>query len=92
MDLPLPTNTPEYMAPAYYGCLHWAIGSEDVRKKFEEATGSIFPALPRTGIEAMVDKACGIDREKELKDYIGKFKAWHDEFVWGDPMAPEPVE
>ena len=73
--LSLPANTPEYMAPAYYGCLNWAVWSDDIRRQFEEATGTKpVPAPPRAGIEAMIDKACGIDREKLMQDYFTAFK------------------
>lgn len=88
----LPEGTPEFMAPAYFGCLQWAIGFEDMRKQFETETGTSAPALPRSPIEAMVDKACGIDRQQEAKDYFNKFKAWHDVNVWGDINAPDEIE
>ena len=85
-DLTLPEGTPEYMAPAYYGCLNWAIGEEYCRKQFEEDTQTQALLLPRSPIELMVDRACGIDRSQDALDYFNKFKKWHDEFVWGKPL------
>lgn len=63
-----------------------------MRKQFEDDTGTSAPALPRNPMEAMVDKACGIDRQQEAMDYFNKFKAWHDENVWGDLSEPLPED
>ena len=85
LDLSLPAGTPEFMAPAYYGCLYWAIGHEPIRAQFETDTGTKpLISRPRTGIEAFVDKACGIDYVKDATEYMAKFKLWHDANIWGD--------
>ena len=78
-SVPLPKGTPEYMAPAYYGCLNWAIGNEGIRKQFEDETGIKIPSAPRSALDKLIDEATGVYAE-----YFKKFKEWHDEKIWGD--------
>ncbi len=35
----MPADTPDYMAPAWLGCMPWAIGNPEIRATFEAASG-----------------------------------------------------
>lgn len=74
----MPLTTPDYMAPAWAGCLHWAIGCDEIREAFFEQTGCRW-SPPRNGLDRMIDEATGADRA-----FIEKFVGWFNENVWGD--------
>lgn len=92
MTIKLPDGTPEFMAGAYFGCLHWAIGKEEFRQQFEAESGLTAPQLPRNAMEAMVDKACGRELQKELTAYFNSFKEWHDKNIWGEVDENEMIK
>lgn len=70
----------EYLHPAWYGCLSWAIGKDDVVKRFREETGNQWQPA-RGGIEAMIDKATGVD-----VDFLKSFAKWMNENIWGEGL------
>ena len=74
-----PDDTPEFLYPAYFGCLHWAVGEKGILDSFMADTGVSFPR-PRSGIEQAVDRATGFDQNKE---FVQKFIPWFNECVWG---------
>jgi hypothetical protein len=78
-EISLQADTPEFMAPAYYGCLHWAVKHKGILAAFEEETGTK-PPPPRTPIEKMVDTACGHDPNES---FIRAFLQWFNENIWG---------
>ncbi len=64
----------------------FAVGEPDMRAAFEKAKG--FPpfAAAKNGLEAMIDKATGIDDA-----YMEAFMLWATEYHWGIDEAPEKV-
>ncbi len=78
-EILLPPDTPEYMAPAYYSCLQWAIGEAGILAAFTADTGKSFrPAL--TGFDKLIDDASGFNPEE---DFIRSFVPWFNVQVWG---------
>jgi hypothetical protein len=83
-EITLPEDTPEYMAPAYFGCLRWALGFDPILDSFFEVTGiSLSPA--RSGINKLVDDATGFDPNE---NFLRAFLPWFDEQVWGKMDEP----
>lgn len=74
----LPNDVPEYMAPAWFGMVHWAIGEPDIRQRFESESGIPRPSM--TGINRLIDEACGLPER-----YVTAFAAWAHKELWG-PM------
>ena len=71
-----PKGTPDFMVPAWLGCLSWAIGSDDVRTRFTQETGERL--VSNSPIEQMIDKATG------YQDHvITQFVLWVNENIWG---------
>lgn len=83
-----PDDTPEFMYPAYFGCLRWAVGFDPVLKLFTADTGINLPK-DRTPIEAAVDRACGFNPNEE---FMRAFVPWFNEQVWGGMDGEEPDE
>ena len=75
----MPTDTPDYMADAWVGCMSWAITADDSLAAFRAETGNNWTP-GKAGIEAMVDKATGADRA---------FIAWANVNVWGNMDGEE---
>lgn len=67
----MPADTPDYMAPAWASCMHWAIGNAEVRATFEESTG--WRARPEWGPAEVAYS----------REYVKAFIAWANENVWG---------
>lgn len=79
------------MAIAWYGSIHWAIGTEEIVQAFREETGCNWKPS-RIPIERMIDEATGADFQ-----FIEAFARWHNENIWGiengKPVdAPRGVE
>ena len=68
---------PEYMMPAWLGCLQWAIGEPGIIAAFEKDTGLHYSA-PRCPIDAMIDEATGLPEK-----IVTAFIPWFNENVWG---------
>jgi hypothetical protein len=68
------------------GFIHFALGREDIKKQFEEATGIIPYEAPQTGFAALIDKATGYDQHPKI--YVRKFIVWVTEELWGVDYAP----
>ena len=62
------------------GCMEFLIANEEVRSLFEKETGTPAFSPPRSGIEAMIDSACGVDGES----YVAVFCRWATPNYWGD--------
>jgi hypothetical protein len=80
-DNPLEPYMPQdaFMAASWSTCVQWALGHTPTLDRFTAATG-INPPRPRTGIERMVDTACGYDGNLE---FLKAFLPWFNENVWG---------
>lgn len=76
-----PADTPEYLWPAYFSCLHWAVGSDEVHGQYAASTGNKF-SPPKNPLDAMIDKAAGHDpAEVFFRDFV----PWFNLYIWG-PM------
>jgi hypothetical protein len=60
-----PDDTPEFMWPAYFSCLLWALEFEPILNSFTSDTETKIPA-PRSEIEKLVDNATGFNPYKEF--------------------------
>lgn len=78
-DAPIrpPADTPEYMWPAWAGCLRWAVGEADIMAAFRAETGIRWQP-GRSGIDRMIDEATGADRK-----FLVAFVEWFNANVWG---------
>lgn len=65
-----PVDTPEYMTPAWLGCISWALNTPEVVAAFRAATGNQWQP-GRSGLERMIDEATGADRH-----FIEAFIRW----------------
>lgn len=72
------------MAPAFAALVSWAFGEPGMREAFETDTGTgPLPAEPRSGLEAMIDDACGLPAARDA--YVMGFAEWAFGALWGDP-------
>jgi hypothetical protein len=72
-----PSDTPEYMTPAWLGCIHFALGNEGIVAEFRADTGEKW-SPGATPLDRMIDEATGADR-----DFLVKFIEWANVNVWG---------
>lgn len=72
-----PADTPEYMTPAWLGCISWAIANQDILAAFRAETGERWTP-GKSGLERMIDEATGADRH-----FIEAFIKWANVNVWG---------
>lgn len=72
-----PADTPEYMTPAWIGCLSWAIGTPEIVDAFRKESGLMWKP-GRSGFERMIDEATGAERH-----FIEAFIRWANVNVWG---------
>jgi hypothetical protein len=76
-----PADTPEHMTPAWLGCIHWALGNEEIVSAFRADTGMRWrPAT--TPFDRMIDQAVGAERQ-----FLEAFIRWVNVNVWG-PVNP----
>lgn len=73
----MPADTPDYMAPAWIGCIHWAIGDADILAAFRAETGNTWTPA-RNGLDMMIDQATVVDRK-----FIEQFIQWVNINIWG---------
>jgi hypothetical protein len=78
-EIELPGDTPDYMAPAYFGCLQWALGNTGILNEFTKDTGKVFSPA-RGGLALMIDEAT---RFEPHQDFLQAFVPWFNEWVWG---------
>lgn len=75
------------MAIAWRDGLRWALGSDEIVSRFESETKIYFPKKPRSGIEVLVDQACGVVPPDPTKLAVA-FMEWFNKEIWGeDPFA-----
>lgn len=67
------------------GFLRVMLEKEEVRAEFEAETGASFPQSPKSGIDAMIDKACGYDRGAAQLAYLADFARWVTPLYFGGP-------
>ena len=73
----MPADTPEYMAPAWLGCLSFASRQPEILAWFHDATG-MPTTLGGSPIEQMIDEATGYD-----KKVITAFVQFVNANIWG---------
>ena len=61
-----PADTPDYMIPAWLGCISWAAGEPVLLEQFKKDTGLSYSA-PKNGMDAMIDEATG-HRRKSVRN------------------------
>lgn len=66
----MPDDTPDYMLPAWIGCIRFALLEDNIRADFEKDTGMRYTP-PRNVIEKMIDDSTGYN-----DDYIEEFIRW----------------
>lgn len=67
------------MAGAFVACCSATLNEPGAIEEFIKSTGITLP-IPRRGIEAMVDKACGYD---PYAVFFAKWADWVAENIWG---------
>lgn len=73
------------MLPAYLGCLHWALGEDEVLARYRADTGDNFE--PATNpIDKAIDRAMG----RELQ-FLQDFSDWLERNYFGTPDDLEEV-
>lgn len=72
-----PSDTPEYMLPAWFGALHHALGEDEIVAAFRADTGMQWRP-GKASIERMIDKATGAE-ERFLREFV----SWFNKNVWG---------
>lgn len=77
-----PADTPDYMAPAWLGCIGFAARDAGICATFEAETGKRWTP-PRNGMDAMIDAATGADWA-----YVKAFIEWVNVNVWGPIDGP----
>lgn len=77
----LPSDTPEYMLPAWLGCISFALKQPEMIAAFRKDTGNLWK--PGTGLDKMIDEATGADWH-----FIKAFVLWANVNVWG-PLDSE---
>lgn len=77
-----PSDTPEYMTPAWIGCISWALGTPEIVAAFRAETGHRWQP-GRNGLERMIDKAAGADQH-----FIEAFIRWVNVNLWGPIESP----
>lgn len=73
----LPKDVPFYMADAWFSCMHFAIGDENLLGQFREETGMTWTP-GKAGLDRLIDEATGADRE-----FVEAFVEWAHKNVWG---------
>lgn len=76
----MPSDTPDYMAPAWLGCMHWAIGQADIVRDYRTETGDTWKPSPPGTEQHKQDIKTG-RADKFCEDFI----RWANVAIWG-PM------
>lgn len=74
----------ELMTVAWRDFLSFAIGYDPLRETFTADTGIAFPASPKNGFEAAIDKATGV-----VESTVRDFAFWATLTQWGDEGVPQ---
>ncbi|MBS0343805.1 MAG: hypothetical protein JSS56_25145 [Proteobacteria bacterium] len=65
------------MTPAWLGCIHYALGNNEMLAAFRAETGNNWTP-GRTGFDRMIDEATGAERA-----FLEQFIRWANVAVWG---------
>ena len=90
-DLPLPEMKLQplgwpLMAPAYLGCVSWALTNDEIKRAFQSETGINLESIANAKGEArMIDDATGRTREA-----VAAFMDFVTKTVWG--IEPEAAQ
>ena len=72
-----PSDTPDYMVPAWLNCIEYSLGNDAIMAEYREQTGEQWTP-GRTPLDRMIDEATGRDVQF-LRDFI----TWFNVNVWG---------
>jgi hypothetical protein len=81
----VPSDTPDYMVPAWLDCIRWASSEPDILEAFKRDTGLnwIPPSHP---LDRAIDEATGA-----TEHFLEAFIKWTNVNVWG-PIDGPPEE
>jgi hypothetical protein len=77
-----PADTPDYMIPAWLGCLHWASQEPWVLEAFMRETGTDI-STARSPLDRMIDQATGVNAH-----IAEAFVRWVNVEIWGPIDGP----
>lgn len=80
----LPADTPDYMLPAWLGCISWALQEPGVVAAFRAETGHHWQP-GTTPLEHMIDEATA----DSPRAFIEAFILWVNANVWGPMDGPK---
>ncbi len=80
-----PDDLPEYLIPAWLGCMRYAISEPEIVAAFREDTGNQWKP-PANTLEALVDSQ--LNRQEE---FLVKFITWANTNVWGPLHDTDPM-
>jgi hypothetical protein len=73
----MPSDTPDYMFPAWIGCVHFAIGNDAIVKQFRNDTGMTWEP-GASGLDQMIDDATDAPWK-----FVKEFVEWVNLNLWG---------
>ena len=77
-----------FMEDAWAAFVSWAFDQDWIRRDFEAATGCFMPKQARSGLEAAIDQACGLDSGETYRHYAHEFMIWVTVNHWGIEEGP----
>lgn len=82
----MPADTPDYMAPAWAGCVSWALGNRDMLAQFCADTGNNW--MPSGRGSEMTERARAAPSSDD-RAFMEAFVAWVNINVWGPMDGPD---
>lgn len=76
-----PWDNDPLMYPAFIGCVHWALGKDEIVDAFRKKSGNTWQ-LGRTPIDRMIDRSTGVER-----DFMQQFSDYVADEIFGRPEA-----
>ena len=81
-----PLDMPEYMTPAWLGCIEWAIKRPGIVAQFRAETSNAW--MPGVSpVDRLIDKSTDAEWE-----FIKAFVEWANVNIWGPIDGPETEE
>lgn len=74
----MPADTPDYMAPAWRGCMTWAASCPDVRRAYQKDTGDTWQPSAPGSAQHRLDEKSGADLA-----FLDRFIRWANDAIWG---------
>jgi hypothetical protein len=82
------------MEAAWRDFVSWAVKQDFLIAAFEAETGRkmLPPAVARSGLDAMIDEACGYDPAVDYRDVLTEFTIWVSIWEWGESESPSLLQ